>query len=231
MTDNGDLRVTGATRLPEVEADAFSASGATTVEGDVHADSVDASGSLEVGGTVVTDSLDASGSTTIGGDLTADRADTSGSLRVDGAASIHDYVSSGSATLGSLSGDHLHTTGSLAADSIDVASIEGSGVIEAGQVRTDEFTFETKGDSEVGTLEADEIRVERSSGLLGLDIIGGSNGTLTADRIAGESVALEGVTADRVEGASVRIGPDCDIGTVDAEEVEVDESATVGEKR
>lgn len=226
-----DVTVTGSQRLSEVDAETFTASGSATVEGDVNTDLLDASGSLDVGGSVETDALECSGSTRIEGDLDGDEVSTSGSLRVDGRAEVTRLNASGSVRLGPLSAGTVETEGSLSATDIDATAVTVGGVVVAEGVTVDTFDLEAAGDSTIDTIEADEIRVERASGLLGLDLLGGSDARLRADRITGRSVALEAVTADRVEGEAVRIGPDCDVATVVAERVEVHDRATVGERR
>ena len=58
-----------------------------------------------------------------------------------------------------------------------------------------------------------------------------SRGDLTADRIEGTEVNLEGTTAEFVKGEEVRIGPHCKIGVVEAQELVVYESSEVRERR
>jgi len=58
-----------------------------------------------------------------------------------------------------------------------------------------------------------------------------SRGDLTADRIEGTEVNLEGTTAEFVKGEEVRIGPHCKIGVVEAQELVVHESSEVRERR
>lgn len=229
MSDD-DVRVSGSNRLTDVDCDEFEASGGTTVDGDLHARRAESSGSLEVAESVNVERFEGSGSVQIGGDLVAGEADASGSLSVDGESTVDHLETSGSATLTTLSGLELDSTGSLTAETVEVDVVSASGVLTAETVGANEFTLEMQGESRIDRLAADEIRVEESSGLLGLDILSGE-GHVEAGEITGQQVALEGVTADRVEGEGVRIGPDCDVGTVVADRLEVDDSATVGERR
>jgi cytoskeletal protein CcmA (bactofilin family) len=231
MTDDRNVTVSGLQRLEDVEGKTFTASGSATVSGDVDVETVEASGSLEVQGSVDATRFDASGSTEIQGDLNADRATVSGSLRVTGSTALGEMESSGSTALADVSGGHLSSSGSLTADTVEVDTVTASGVVTAESLRANQVSLEAKGASEIGTIEAEEIRVERASGLFGLDVLSGSAGTLVAERIVGESVALVGVEADRVAGTGVRIGADCHVGTVEADRLEVHESATVEEER
>ena len=230
MAEKAEVSVTGSTTLPAVDAHTFSAAGSTTVDEDVDATDVDASGSLEVGGSVRTERFEVSGSTRVRGDLDGARGTASGSIDVAGATTVDHLETSGSATLSRLEGGTVESSGTLTAETIEVEAVEASGVVEADRVEAGEFSLDAQGDSSVETLVADEVRVERSGGLLGLNILSGSDGHLDAGEIRGEQVAIEATTADRVVGDGVRIGPDCEIGTLEAERAEVADGATVAQR-
>ncbi|MEK6988519.1 MAG: bactofilin, partial [Candidatus Thermoplasmatota archaeon] len=56
-------------------------------------------------------------------------------------------------------------------------------------------------------------------------------GELTAERIVGDDVYLEGTTAAYVKGDDVHVGPPCRIAVVEAHDLVVHESSEVKERR
>jgi hypothetical protein len=77
----------------------------------------------------------------------------------------------------------------------------------------------------VKSIEAGDISVRTTGGFLR------TRGDLTAERIKGQDIDLEGTTAGYVEGADVRIGPHCRIDVVVARDLVVHESSEVKERR
>ena len=77
------------------------------------------------------------------------------------------------------------------------------------------------GSSKVTSIKAKDIEIR----------IGERRGELVAETIQGEDVYLEGTRAGLVQGHNVRLGPHCSVHTVEADELEVHETATFKERR
>lgn len=227
MSDKSKIKVTGSRRLTDVDCDVFKSAGSATVDGYLKANRVGASGSLNVNGDVECERFESSGSANISGRFEADEVESSGSLNVGKPAKIGALESSGSSDFDDIDGESVSSSGSLSANRVNVKNFESKGTVKAKSVDCDEFKMVLKSKSEIDEVNADYVRVEKSSGLLGLDILKRGEDRLTVGEITGDTVEIENVTADRVKGKIVKIGEDCEIGEVDAENLEVDESSKV----
>jgi cytoskeletal protein CcmA (bactofilin family) len=143
--------------------------------------------------------------------LHAQDVDVSGSLQVAKDVDAVDLQSSGS----------LRVDGNVKSQDF---SSSGSVQIQGGLEATD-VSIELGGSSKVKSIEAGDISVRTTGGFLR------TRGDLTAERIKGQDIDLEGTTAGYVEGADVRIGPHCRIDVVVARDLVVHESSEVKERR
>jgi len=189
----------------------FKAAGSARVQGDLEADVAKVAGSCAFEGNVRADEFRSSGSSRIAGSLKADTVESSGSLQCEKDCQADEVVASGSLRVGGmLKADEVHASG----------AIQIGGGLEAEEVH-----LELGGSSSIPTIRAEEIHVRSTGGFLR------SRGDLTADRIEGEEIWLEGTTASFVKGEEVRIGPHCHIDVVEAEDLVVHESSEVKERR
>ncbi len=194
-----------------VQARVFRSSGSGVVEGDLEAVEVHVAGSCEFNGSVQADEFHAAGAATVKGNLKANEAHASGSLEV----------------AGDLHSEELRTRGALrVGGNLDAKEVDIRGGVEvAGRFMAQEVLIEIGGDSRVTTMEAREITVRRPGGFFR----GGRQ--LSADEITGTEVHLESTIANIVRGREVTIGPHCQIGAVEANELTVHESSEVRERR
>lgn len=213
-----DVRVVGPTHLSSVDSETFSAAGATKVDGDVTARTVSLKGTANVGGDVKATEFAAKGSTNVAGDVTADEMRAKGSTRVDGNLQADRLDAKGSSKFGDVDADTVSAAGALSVADLAAETVEIRGVVDADLVEADEVRVAMgDGESTVESIAGGTVVVEREN----------SDGRLHAQTVEGEEVYLEHATVDEVTGEKVSLGPDARVGTVRAEELEVDENATV----
>ncbi len=197
------------------------------------------------GNPVKTTDFKVSGSAQVRGSLECEDAKIAGSCDVDGDMHCSDFRSSGSARIaGSLRAEDVEVSGSLdVAKDIEATDISASGAFRvAGNVRAQDFRssgsirvagtmnvgdvdIELGGSSKVGAIEGQDIRIRMTGGFVR------ARGDLTADRIVGDDVDIEGTTAALVQGRDVRIGPHCRVDKVIAHDLVVHESSEVKERQ
>jgi cytoskeletal protein CcmA (bactofilin family) len=90
-----------------------------------------------------------------------------------------------------------------------IGAFEVNGLLNAGTIQISVKSF---GPSKVKEIGGDEIIVKRRKGLIGLLH---SRGILNAETIEGDEIYLEFTKAKTVRGTNVRLGPGCDIETVE----------------
>jgi cytoskeletal protein CcmA (bactofilin family) len=234
-----------------VEAEELKTAGSCRVEGDVRAEEFRTTGSATVEGEVQADVFKSSGSQRIGGKLTASYVKTSGSLEVSSDVEADKFVSEGSFEIGGLlTADEISIRlgGDCEAREIGGERIEvrqKSGVRRLRPEDLEEklerktkgkrWKFEELGieiDIDLERLTRELGKLGAALGNLGLNITGfGGYGTLEAETIEGDEIYLESTRAKTVRGKRVTIGPDCEIETVEYEELlEVDESSQVAKR-
>ncbi|MFQ5919623.1 MAG: SHOCT domain-containing protein [Thermoplasmata archaeon] len=202
----------------------FRSSGAAKVTSDLIAESVRIAGACKIEGRCECEDFQASGAVKVNKDLQAEHFRTSGSVKIGGNLKAEDVSVSGMTEVG----------GSLEAESIRVG-----GVLRAnGWVRAE--SFQSQGRFRIGEgLEADTIKILLND-TAQVPVIRGSDitvkrrkrrGSLRAKTIQGENVSVSGTRAHLVRGRDVRIGPQSRIRVVEADKVEVHETARVGERR
>ncbi len=197
------------------------------------------------GNPVRTTDFRVSGSAKVRGSLECSDARIAGSCDVDGDMRCSDFRSAGSTRLaGSLHAEDVEVSGSLeVAKDIEASDISSSGALRvSGEVRAQDFRssgsvrvagtmkvedvdMELGGSSKVGAIEGRDIRIRMSGGFVR------ARGDLTADRIVGDDIHIEGTTAALVQGQDVRIGPHCRVDRVIAHELVVHESSEVKERQ
>jgi len=189
----------------------FKAAGSARVRGPLECETVKVSGSCDFDGDVRCVEFRSAGSSRIAASLQAQDVDVTGSLEIGKDLSAVDIASSGSLRVnGDVHGQDFRSSGSLQV---------------AGDLKVADADIELGGSSRVKTIEGQDISVRTTGGFLR------SRGDLTAERITGQDVDLEGTTAGYVEGQDVRIGPHCRIDLVVAQDLVVHESSEVKERR
>lgn len=189
----------------------FRVSGSAQVRGPLECSDARIAGSCDVDGDVHCSDFRSAGSTRISGSLRAEDVSVSGSLEVAKDIEATDIASSGALRVaGQVHAQDFRSSGS---------------VLVAGTLQVQDVDIELGGSSKVGAIEGRDIRIRMTGGFLR------ARGDLTADRIVGDDIHIEGTTAGLVQGQDVRIGPHCRIEKVIARELVVHESSEVKERQ
>ncbi len=205
------VSISGSGRIEGWRGGTISISGS----GKVSDEEINISGSGTLPGDLKTDSLSVSGSFKAEGSVEAGKFLASGSFKVNGKLTINEqFASSGSGKIeGSLFAENASVVSSgtikIKGDVIcDSAELSGSYKISGSVECKNSFTSEL---NEKSRIEADlicggDIYIEQDS----------RKGSLKVDKIksAGE-VYLEGVEANTVSGKRVKVGPECNIGSIE----------------
>jgi cytoskeletal protein CcmA (bactofilin family) len=225
---SGKGTVSGDARADEVDV-----SGKATVGGDLDSQDVDTTGKLEVGGDAAADELSVSGKLDVGGNLDGHDIDASGKLDVDGSLVAAAVSTSGKVEVGGLTDvTELTVGGAGSFGDVNVGSFVGAGKVTADEFAAERFELTVDGRSRVAAIEATEVVVRDTddSGSF-LRRLLGSDGVLDVGTVEGETVELDATRADTVVADTVVLGPDTDVETVYADEVDAHGDATVGETR
>lgn len=213
-----DVRVVGPTHLSSVDCETFSAAGATKVDGDVAARTVSLEGTTNVGGDATATEFVAKGSTNVVGDVTAAEITAKGSTRVEGDLLTDRLDAKGSSRFEGVSADVASVAGALSVAGLAADAVEIRGVVDADRIEADDVRIAMgDGESAVDAILGGTVSVEREN----------SEGRLYAERVEGEAVSLEHATVEEVTGEKVGLGPGARVGLVRAEELDVDEGASV----
>src|SRR2546427_3169627 len=203
----------------------FKCAGSGTVKGDLLADEAHVSGACVIEGRCVGEEFHASGRADIAGDVQVQEFHVSGRTNVGGDLRAEDISVSGSVAVG---GDVLDAEDVVFAGSVRIG----------GDVKAEDFS--SRGQFQIGggiEAEGGDIRVAGSSKATSIKAndleirIGERGAELVADTIEAENVYLEGTRAGLVRGHQVRLGPHSTVHTVEADELEVHETATFKERR
>ncbi len=189
----------------------FKAAGSGRVRGDLECESVKVSGACDFDGDVRCVEFRSAGASRIAGTLACQDVNVSGSLDVGRGVQAVDITSSGALRVnGDVSGQDFHSSGSVRID---------------GGLKVVDVDIELGGSSRIKSIEGQDVTVRATGGFLR------SRGDLSAERITGVDVDLEGTTVAYVEGQDVRIGPHCRVDLVVAQDLVVHESSEVKERR
>ncbi len=189
----------------------FKAAGSARVRGSLEAREAKVAGSCVFEGDVHVSQFRTSGSSKVQGTIRAENLESSGSLHVDKDMDVRELRTSGSLRVGGR---------------VQAGEFRSAGSVHIGDVlKAHEADLELGGSSSIRGIQADEIRVRGTGGFFR------ARGDLTAERIEGREVSLEGTSAAFVKGDEVRLGPHCRIDVVEARELVVHESSEVKERR
>ncbi len=202
----------------------FRCSGAGKVTSDLIAENVRIAGACKIEGRCECEVFQSSGAVKVNKDVQAENFRSSGAMRIGGDLRAENITMSGKMNVG----------GSITAE-----TIHAGGVLEvSGRVKAE--TFQSRGRFQIGEgLEAETIKIllddtAQVPVIKGTDIVvkrSKRRGALRAKTIQGDRVSVSGTRAQLVRGRDVRIGPQSRIDVVEADKVEVHETARVGERR
>jgi hypothetical protein len=191
----GTISISGSGKITE---DEIKISGSGVLPGNLSTSTVKSSGSLKTEGSLKTSIFKSSGSMKIDGDLTVhEMFNISGAGKIDGNLLAKDasVISSGA----------LKVSGEL---ECEIAEISGAFRVNGSVKCNSSFTVEL---SDKSFIEGDlvcggDIRIEQKS----------SKAILRVESIQSEGhIFLEGVKTNLVRGKSVKVGDDCEIGSIE----------------
>src|SRR5579871_4898795 len=220
---SGDLQDTGSVRTRS-----WNVRGGAKVLGDVEVETAILQGIVSIRGTVRAQSFRVDGTLD-----TSSTVQVAGPLEVHGTAASHGSVQAGSWELngsGKVGGEltvtaaahwkgHLEVAGGLTAGSVE---FEGT-LAASGDLVAPTIVGRLKGASHVANIRASRLTLTRPGLLPPMQ-----TGALTAVRIDGQTVHLEGVEAELVKAEHVTLGPGCHIAAVEGRLDAVHPSSHVG---
>lgn len=230
MNKGENLIINGSGSYPGGRYDKISIRGEGTIVNDVECSVFHVYGTSEAKENVKTDSVKIFGEAEVKGNMAAQETLVMGTMVVGGNALLKKVKILGLLEAGQrLSGDEASIKGSI--------SVNGDVEYE---------TFDSIGAFEIkGLLTADTIKVGLRFGQSSAEEIGGGkitvkkrknsllpfgkdSGSLTAKIIEGDDIYLENTKADIVRGKKVKIGPGCQIGSVEyTTDLTLDRASTI----
>ena len=203
----------------------FKCAGSGHVTGDLIADEAHIAGACVIDGRCVGTEFHASGRAEIAKDVAVEEFHVSGRATVGGDVKAVEVHVSGAARIGGsiLDADEVQVAGSIqVAGAVKTKEFMSRGAFDiASGVEADEVNIRLAGSSRTNAIKAQEIEVRREK----------RNGDLTVETIEGDEVYLEATRAGLVRGRTVHLGPYCSVHTVEAEDLEVHETASFKERR
>jgi cytoskeletal protein CcmA (bactofilin family) len=219
-----------------LEAETISISGSGKIEGGVKAQSLKISGSGKVEGPADVQDLHISGSGKIAGDARTKIFHTSGSSKVEGSAWAQEFQISGSGRVEKdLHAKEVRISGSAKiGGGVEADRFFASGAFEiGGLLSADEIKISLYGLSRAGEIGGADIEVRKREGSFWFLrwLWGGHDPRLETETIEGDEIYLEHTRADVVRGKRIKLGPGCQIGTVEySESLQIDPSSAVKEQ-
>lgn len=209
-----DFIIKGSGQVNGGEYNKVEIHGSAKITGDIKAAELRNSGTLDAVGNINSKKVHSSGTMKIEGSLESDLVEASGSLKVSGKMLVKDLEASGSVTAGSLSGNTVNTAGGLKFDKdVSTKSFTSSGGIDiGGALNADKIAIKLGGDSKIGLIKGKNIEIKRVLELFF------KNSRLITESVEGDDIYLENVNAKLVKGRVVKIGPNCEIGTIEYKE-------------
>ncbi|MCJ8012710.1 hypothetical protein MUG84_13310 [Paenibacillus sp. KQZ6P-2] len=184
----------------DTDCDMFKCMGNSEVNGLLHAGSVKVQGEMKVRNELSASSIGITGELSVGGRMAVEKAKITGELQVGSDCQMEEMLVRG--------------------------TVEVNGMLNA-----EEAFIKLYGHSHLRELVGGRIMVKKGIGLPFLGkFIPGTEGSLTADTIEGDTIVLENTKASVVRGRSVTIGSGCRIGLVEyIDEFKQDSEASVSQ--
>lgn len=216
-------------------------SGMGKVNGGLEANVVMLNGSGTLEGDVTARELTVNGNGKVKGALEAHELENNGRLTVNGDAEVGDLRNRGRLhVLGNVTGLDVATYGSLTVGGdVEARSFKSRGMFEiGGNLHAQDVDLEVTGVSRLNEIVGEHVRVALLiSGLPGVMKLLSAffpkfeDNQLRVNRIAGTTLMLEQVQADKVSGRYVKIGPNCRIQQVEyTDQLIVDPKSIVAEQ-
>lgn len=238
-----DMTISGSGQIAAGEYDKVRISGRGQLNGLVRCNSFHASGTAGGEEIVCKNELETSGYCQFSKGVKAGRMSVSGTFSGSGDIFVSEKMScSGKAeSRGSIKCGTLSVAGRLSAEGdIEAETIKIDGNVNCGGLmNAEEITLKFDAGMEIGSVGGSKIVIHRHSNpakKLRLPLLSsfiknsGSGGRVCVkDSIEGDSIAIEGVVAQRVSGRVVAIGDECEIELVQySETIEISPDARVG---
>lgn len=217
------IRSVGKVALDE-PIEEFRCSGSGKVASDLIAERVRIAGACKIQGRVESVVFRASGAVKVQKDLQTEDFKSSGSAKIEGDLKAEKVEVTGVTDVGgSLEADTVRVGGMLQVDHwVRADAFQAQGRFRIGEgLEADTVKILLDGASQVPLIKGTDIVVKRSK----------RRGELRAKTIEGDRISVSGTRAHLVRGRDVRIGPRSRIDVVEADKVEVHETARVGERR
>ncbi|MDR0267680.1 hypothetical protein [Paenibacillus sp.] len=230
----GDLRITGNGQSGGGFFRNVKIIGDAVINNDTDCEMFKCLGNSELKGSLRTGSVSCNGSFMIAGNASGGSFRTQGELRVGGELLAESISITGELTVGGrISVEKAKITGEIRVHKdCQMEEMQVRGMVDVnGMVNAEQVDFKLHGHSRMRELVGGQITVKKG---VGLPLLGklfkGSDGSLTAEMIEGDTVVLENTKADVVRGRSVMIGSGCRIGLVEyKDEFKQDSGAQVSQ--
>lgn len=237
-----DMIISGSGQIAAGEYDKVRISGSGRLDGFVRCSSFHSSGSTNGEEIECKNEFQTSGSSRFSKAVRAESISTSGSFACGGDITVKKQMncSGGTESNGSIKCGTLATSGGISVKGdIEAEKIEIDGRVSCGGLlNAEEITIKFKSGSRIRNIGGSKIVIYGDSQLekrVRLPLLsslmkrGGGDSLCVEESVEGDSVALEGVTAQRVSGRVVAIGDGCEIELVQySETIEVSPEAKVG---
>jgi len=209
-----ELRDEGTARRDSVDADRWTAHGTVKVTGDVQVGDARLEGSVSVGGKFGATSLSSKGALDVGGATEVRGAlSSSGDLRVSSTLHAVEATLRGSVRVGgAVAVDRLLSVhGSVEAPALSAGAIvlEGEANVP-GDVSAQSVTTRLSSDSKFGTIRAKQVDLRAKVPNL-VEKVLLKRVTVTARRVEGDSVGIEGASVAFVRSPRISLGRDAHV--------------------
>ncbi len=237
-----DMTISGSGQIAAGEYDRVRTSGSGRLNGFVRCSSFHSSGSVNGEEIECKNAFVTSGSSRFSKSVRAESLSTSGSFACGGDITVKKGMgcSGSSESGGNIKCGTLIASGSLSArGDIEAETVKIDGKVKCdGLLNAEEITIKFKSGSKIRNIGGSKIVIYGHSNpekrvrlplLSSLMKKGGGDSLCVEESIEGDSIALEGVAAQRVSGRVVAIGEGCEIEMVQySETLEVSPDAKVG---
>ena len=232
---SGTMKISGVGSFSgKIYTEAFKCSGSGKIDGDLDATETKISGACKITGYVKSKEFKISGATKIGGDLHSKEAKISGSCKIGGDVETEEFHSSGVCKIGGNlnSSSSVTLSGILNVGSdVETETFKCSGRFEIDdRLRAKDVKIGLNGHSKVKEIHCDAIEVRGGAQGAFFPTSLSWGGKLEVKKIHAHEVYLENTTADIVKGNNVRIGPNCNIDTVESKTLSVHETSKIKNK-
>ena len=221
MKNSGNLIINGTGTYPGGHYDKISIRGEGTISNEVNCSSFHVYGTSEVEENIKANSVRIMGETEVKGNVEAKETLVMGTMVIDHAAQLESVKVFGLLEVGErLVGETANIKGSISVKGdVEYEQFDSSGSFEIkGLLSADTMKIGLSfGDSFAEEIGGGKITVRRKSWMIPFTNIALSKktGYLTARIIEGDDIYLENTKADIVRGKKVKIGPGCEIGSIE----------------